>query len=462
MFPGYCALQDSSVGDDYYVDSKKYAEGEDYDEDWVLLDSDDDVEEVTKSSSSESDDSKEKDEESGEEKEKSRLEKEMEKVKKDLDTAKEEVAERKKSWYAQKRKLENEEKEQQRIASEIGALQNQVSLLEKKRVLLEKDIDRTQQSLTRVQKEISSERIVLTKRFKEIYLSAGAQNAEVLGLLFGRENYFKILTRAEFARRIMYQNQLLIKKIKEEEAKIEREKAVLEIKKSELFATKKEIEGKKKQLDVEYNVAEKQVYDSKMHEKLLLERYEECMKQEEEYQAEISRILSRLKSMSDKYVGGDLCWPTPGFYLISSPYGNRVFCGRKEFHGGIDITGPKMYGKNVVAANSGKVIFVNFSDSKGYGSYGKYIIVDHGGNITTLYAHLSFIVVRVGDMVVKGQKIGEIGSTGYSTGPHLHFERRENGVRKNPMPFFEKREEEQTDSEENPLSEEELTKQAAD
>ena len=82
------------------------------------------------------------------------------------------------------------------------------------------------------------------------------------------------------------------------------------------------------------------------------------------------------------------------------------------------------------------MVYVNYTNSKSYGSYGKYIMIDHGGGIITLYGHLSSINVDQDQMVVKGQKIGEVGATGYVTGPHLHFEVRENGKRVNPEPYL--------------------------
>ena len=85
-----------------------------------------------------------------------------------------------------------------------------------------------------------------------------------------------------------------------------------------------------------------------------------------------------------------------------------------DFHTGIDISGANIYGTPVVASNSGKVVFVNTSYTPGKG-YGKYLIVDHGGGYTTLYAHNSEIVVNVGDYVTRGQTIAKVGSTGWST-----------------------------------------------
>ena len=99
------------------------------------------------------------------------------------------------------------------------------------------------------------------------------------------------------------------------------------------------------------------------------------------------------------------------------------------------ISGPNIYGKQTVAVADGTVAFVQTTYTPGKG-YGKYIIVDHGGGITTLYGHNSAILVSVGQKVTRGQALTQIGSTGWSTGPHLHFEVRVNGKHVNPWTYL--------------------------
>lgn len=124
----------------------------------------------------------------------------------------------------------------------------------------------------------------------------------------------------------------------------------------------------------------------------------------------------------------DFVWPVPGFNIITSDFDDSQ--DRKHTHGAIDISGSKIYGSDVVASNSGKVTIAN-KDGWG-GGYGKHVVIDHGNGRTTLYGHLSDVTVKVGDEVITGQKIGEVGNTGFSTGAHLHFEYKVNGVRTDP------------------------------
>ena len=125
-----------------------------------------------------------------------------------------------------------------------------------------------------------------------------------------------------------------------------------------------------------------------------------------------------------------MVWPLPGHYIITSPYGNRLHPVLKVYklHTGVDIAGSGCNGDPVVAAAAGTVIKATWNTA-----YGNYIIIDHGGGITTLYAHSSKLLVIAGDKVEAGQEIMKVGSTGYSTGPHLHFEVRIDGKYQNPL-----------------------------
>lgn len=146
---------------------------------------------------------------------------------------------------------------------------------------------------------------------------------------------------------------------------------------------------------------------------------------------ESKRLNSVIKSLSTKkkYAGGSMTWPCPSSYTITSPYGMRKhpILRKYKMHTGVDIGADK--GASIVAANSGTVIMAQY-DKNGYGNM---VVIDHGGGITTLYAHASKILVKVGQEVKAGAVIAKVGSTGLSTGNHLHFEVRVNGETKDPM-----------------------------
>lgn len=135
------------------------------------------------------------------------------------------------------------------------------------------------------------------------------------------------------------------------------------------------------------------------------------------------------ESVGGEYVGGEFLWPVDTVYAkISSLYGYRPnpFTGKQELHNGIDI--PCDYGAAVYAGNSGTVIVAGY-----HYSYGNYVVIDHGGGISTLYAHNSKLLVNVGDVVTRGQQIAKAGSTGDSQGNHCHFSVRVDGYPTNPL-----------------------------
>ena len=143
---------------------------------------------------------------------------------------------------------------------------------------------------------------------------------------------------------------------------------------------------------------------------------------------EISYIVKIKENETGKFV-----WPVPGYYNITSGFNESA--GREHVHGAIDIGGAGIYGCDVVASGSGKIIIAS---SEGWGGgYGKHVVIDHGNGKSTLYGHMSLVSVKPGQEISAGEKIGNVGNTGFSTGPHLHFEYRENGVRTNPAHILE-------------------------
>ena len=168
----------------------------------------------------------------------------------------------------------------------------------------------------------------------------------------------------------------------------------------------------------------------------LQDNIDEIIRQEAAMEKQSKKIESDILAAQRavEYAGGELLYPLPGHYRITSPYGGRIhpITGVWSNHGGTDIAAPN--GTNILSSNDGVVIFAGY-----HYSYGNYIIVDHGGGIATLYAHCSRLLAYEGQAVSKGDPIALVGSTGESTGNHLHYEVRVNGVRKNPMDYLKAR-----------------------
>lgn len=146
-------------------------------------------------------------------------------------------------------------------------------------------------------------------------------------------------------------------------------------------------------------------------------------------------IAQLLKDDTTPYVGGSFTSPFVGRSWrssVTSEYGVRIhpITGAKKMHTGLDLAAP--LGTPIYAAQSGTVLYVRYSDT----GYGYHVVINHGGKITTTYAHCSQILVIAGDTVSQGQMIAKVGSTGDSTGPHLHFEVRVNGVTQSPRSWL--------------------------
>lgn len=167
-------------------------------------------------------------------------------------------------------------------------------------------------------------------------------------------------------------------------------------------------------------------------EKEIQSQIDEYKLQFEQVNKEILEIALK-EGLSADYIGGEMAWPVPGYTKITSNYGMRVhpITGVYKLHTGVDISAPM--GASFVAANNGIVTKAGYN-----GAYGNMVMIDHGGGISTLYAHGSEILVQVGQVVTRGDPILKVGSTGYSTGPHAHFEVRINGVVTNPIEYITK------------------------
>ena len=230
----------------------------------------------------------------------------------------------------------------------------------------------------------------------------------------------------------------LVEQAAKQKQKVEEIVETLETQKEEIVLKKKE-QQKISQV-LENTKTSRKYYLAKLTEKEM-----QIQTQIEEYKMQMAKVeieirkLSVAESFGEDYIGGDMIWPIPGHTRITSQYGMRThpITGLYSLHTGTDVGAP--IGTNFVAMASGVVTKAGYNKF-----YGNMVIIDHGGGVQTLYAHGSEILVQLGDLVSKGDTVLKVGSTGYSTGPHAHFEIRIEGKAVNPLDYVEIPKEQQT------------------
>ena len=267
----------------------------------------------------------------------------------------------------------------------------------------------------------------LQQRVRDIYINGQISYVDVL---FGAKDFADLMTRMDVLKRIIKHDYDLIMKVKEEKATVENTRAQLEKDKAEAEVLVTDAQAKKAK--VEDKESEQQVLlDQAVYDRDTSERMsEEIMAASQE----VANMIRRSQMSSAGYSGapagaGGMIWPISG--PITSEFGWRThpIFGTARFHSGLDIGGD--YGMPIYAAASGTVIYAGWISG-----YGNAVIIDHGGGVTTLYGHNDSLNVSEGENVAQGQVIAMCGSTGNSTGPHCHFEVRENGEPVSPYGYL--------------------------
>ena len=267
----------------------------------------------------------------------------------------------------------------------------------------------------------------LQQRVRDIYINGQISYVDVL---FGAKDFADLMTRMDVLKRIIKHDYDLIMKVREEKATVENTRAQLEKDKAEAEVLVADAQAKKAK--VEDKESEQQVLlDQAIYDRDTSERmYEEIMAASQE----VANMIRRSHMSSAGYSGapagaGGMIWPISG--PITSEFGWRThpIFGTARFHSGLDIGGD--YGMPIYAAASGTVIYAGWISG-----YGNAVIIDHGGGVTTLYGHNDSLNVSEGENVAQGQVIAMCGSTGNSTGPHCHFEVRENGEPVSPYGYL--------------------------
>ena len=331
------------------------------------------------------------------------------------------------------------EEQLRQATAELGTIKEQ-------RVSVENDITLNERQLAEAQKRLEGRETVFYKRVRDIYING---RLSYLDVVIGSKDFSDFANRLEVLKRIIDSDITLINEIKKERAEIEAHKQKLETDRAKLVELEKAALAK--QAEIEQKKAERNVVLQKAQNDRAT-----AMQAIEELNASSAQVSAMLKERqaaraaaaaaaaaaaqtsagqgqgaSDNWVQGtgQLGWPVSG--EITSLYGYRVhpIWGTTIYHSGIDIGVDE--GTPVHAADGGVVVWSGWM-----GGYGYAVVIDHGNGLSTLYGHNSELAVDEGQSVAKGQVISYAGSTGNSTGPHVHFEVRVNGDPVDPMGYL--------------------------
>ncbi len=296
------------------------------------------------------------------------------------------------------------------------------------------------------EKEIELEEAIALEEYqKERFrsrLREMEENSEMSYVVFAMQadGFSDLLTRVDNVTEIIESDAALEAKYIAAREEVQTVKAEYEIIQADQLLKREELEARKAQLEIEIAEAAETIAQ-------LQEDIDKFKAEYEANEAAIWALQSQINEMTEEFnrqqeeakqqgqtvvVGtGSLGWPTPGSTLVTSPFGWRIhpIFQTEKYHSGIDVAANE--GTPIYAADSGTVQTAVYSSS-----YGNYVVINHGNTYTTLYAHMSSMAVSQGQTVNKGDVIGYVGSTGWSTGPHLHYEISYGGANIDPEAYY--------------------------
>lgn len=321
---------------------------------------------------------------------------------------------------------------------ELSAAQTRITELKNMITEKENEIIGTKAELDEALAKETAQYEAMKARIKSMYERGSGFYLEAV---FSAKSFGEMLNRADYVERITESDKQILDNFKTTREYVEVCKAQLEAEQELLEEVKADVEEEQASLEtlISQKKTEIDAYEADINNREQLVR---------EYEAEIASRNAEIKALEDAvkaeqaaldaatkpkktYDGGVFAWPAPSYTRISDDYGNRMHptLGVQQFHNGIDMAAPG--GSPILAAYNGTVVAAAYSSSMG-----NYIMIDHGDNLYTIYMHASALYVSKGAEVVKGQKIAAVGTTGRSTGNHLHFSVRLNGSYVNPWNYL--------------------------
>lgn len=325
------------------------------------------------------------------------------------------------------------------LDGQLMSIQDKLLQLEVKVAEKEQEVTQIKQQLKEAEENETNQYVSMKQRIKFMY-EKGSQT--YLTMLFEAEDFSDMMNKAEYIEEISNYDRDMLVQYQDTKQAILLLKTQLEEEQSALKQAQEETTQKEGEMNDLITQKQEQIEDYEAD----IDNKEKAIK---EYEAEIAAQNATIAALEAKiaqaqedvsgndagdapiYGGGTFCWPAPSYTRISSEYGNRIHptLGVTQFHNGLDMAAP--HGSPILAAEGGVVIAASYN-----ATMGNYIMINHGSGLYTIYMHASALYVSSGQTVSRGEKIAAVGSTGRSTGPHLHFSVRRNGSYVNPWNFL--------------------------
>lgn len=347
-------------------------------------------------------------------------------------------------------------RQKEALNSQISDLQGEMEVAMDLKVALDEQNELTRQEIELINEQISLYEGLVEQKAKELEEALAAEELQkeelrvrmrqmeekgtlsYISILFKATSFTDFLSRLDSVEMIMKRDKEVEEAYIAARKHVEAVKAEYEATLAECEDKKIELEAKKAELEVQIASAAQVILDLEDDIDEYKAQYDAFDAQSSAIGATINQKIAELEAQQAQTPGGIVTgtgtysWPLPG-YRPGSAYGWRLhpIFNEMRFHAGEDVGAPS--GTPILAADGGTVITANVGWGGGYGNY---VVISHGGGRSTLYAHMSSLAVTYGQTVSKGQVIGYVGSTGWSTGPHLHFETRVNGSTTDPKGYF--------------------------
>lgn len=322
------------------------------------------------------------------------------------------------------------------LDSNLVEIEENIARLQDKITVKEGEIAQKETELADAQEKEDSQKESMIARIRLMYEKG---NSSMVDMVLGAESFGDFLNKADFVERIMSYDKQMFEEYMLNRRYIELCKEELEVEKGILDQSKANVEVEQQNLEllIEQKMEDLTAYENDINDKeKAIEEYEQLIaEQDAEIEALEAAIAEEKKQMMEEnglsYDGGDFILPLAYYTRISSDYGWRLHptLNVDKFHNGVDFASPK--GTAIYAAYDGKVVAATYS-----ATMGNYVMIDHGDSLYTIYMHASALYVSKGDIVVRGETIAAVGTTGRSTGNHLHFGVRKDGEYVSPWNYI--------------------------